>query len=197
MNPFFMFQPIIFPAPPVPAVPEPPKEPARKEEPHVYQYVPNFDSPQPAPPAVQQFMPYRYAGQLLIPLSQIAAGSFSYSQFMAPAQAPAPASAPPVAPAVAPIAAPPAVPANTHIYQGATRSQVDAYNASIAQANGANQPTMLTPYKAKPTQDWWVRELDGTWTLRNTNAIHNHLQPGYWCYGEGGVPCFVRTEKAK
>jgi hypothetical protein len=184
MNPFYFFQPLIFSvpaAPAAPAAPEPPKEPAKKEGPQVYRYKPNYDNPQPAQPVVQPAMQYQYAGQLLIPLSQIASGSYAYSPFMAPAQAPAPAAAP----------------NNTYVYQGATKSQINAQNASIAQASGSNQPTMLVPYKAKGTQDWWVRELDGTWTLRSTTTIQDALQPGYWCYGEGGVPCFVRTEKAK
>ncbi|KAI9783391.1 MAG: hypothetical protein M1839_003926 [Geoglossum umbratile] len=184
MNPFYMYQPVVASAPLPLAASGPAQAPAAQDGPQVFRYVPNYDNPQPVPPAAQPAIQYQYAGQLLIPLNQFAHGAYAYAPFIAPAQAIAPAPASGTS-------------SNPYIYQGATKSQIDAQNAAIAQTNGANQPTMLVPYKAGATQDWWVRELDGTWTLRTTATIQEALQPGYWCYGEGGVPCFVRTEKAK
>ncbi|KAH0547819.1 hypothetical protein FGG08_000076 [Glutinoglossum americanum] len=188
--PAYVWQPPVAFAPPAqlsaPAADVPPAP--TQDGPQVYTYKPNYDNPPPQPPQTTLPAPtvqYQYAGQLLIPLNQLAPGAtfaYPYAQFLAPIQT----SAPPAASGAA---------ANSYIYQGATKSEVDTRNAAIAQAAGANQPTMLVPYKANATQEWWVRELDGTWTVRNTNTIQEALQPGYWCYGEGGVPYFVRTEK--
>ncbi|KAI9860927.1 MAG: hypothetical protein M1813_005606 [Trichoglossum hirsutum] len=193
--PTFVYQPPVAVAPPAPAAAETfsPQVPPAQDGPKVYRYKPNYDhaSPQPPPatlpaPVAQPTFQYQYAGQLLIPWTYANSGAayYQYAPFVAPTQTSAPA-------------APSGTQSNPFIWQGATKSEVDSRNAAIAQATGSNKPTMLVPYKASATQDWWVRELDGTWTLRNTNTIQEALQPGQWCYGDGGVPYFIRTEPAK
>ncbi|KAH0565401.1 hypothetical protein GP486_001200 [Trichoglossum hirsutum] len=161
--------------------------PPAQDTPQVYRYKPSYDHASPQPPPAQPTIQYQYAGQLLIPWNYANSGA-AYAYQFAPFITPVPTAAP---------AAPTGAQGNPLIWQGATKSEVDSRNAAIAQATGSNQPTMLVPYKASPTQDWWVRELDGSWTLRNTNTIQEALQPGQWCYGDGGVPYFVRTEPAK
>lgn len=85
-----------------------------------------------------------------------------------------------------------------HHWHGGTRAQVDAENMAIAANTGATKPHNLAPYKPSPSQQWWCRELDGSYTLRNTQDIMDNLQPGFWQYAQpGGYPYFIRQEKEK
>lgn len=77
-------------------------------------------------------------------------------------------------------------------WQGPTVAQVNARNAAIAAAVGANRPHALIPYKPADGQQWWCRELDGSYTLRTTNDIMENLQPGEWHRSVSGYPYFVR-----
>ncbi|MCJ1364041.1 hypothetical protein MMC16_003150 [Acarospora aff. strigata] len=160
-----------------PALPQPS---AASHEPHLYTYVSstkrnhnqgsNFSNVAHhchlSPQYVQQPQPY-YAPQ--------------------PAAPPAPAPAP----------APTKTEQYTHYHwYGNTRAQVDAENVSIAHYTGATKPTQLVPHNPSASQQWWCRELDGTYTLRNTNDIMENLQPGFWQYAQpGGYPYFIRQEK--
>ncbi|TPX23888.1 hypothetical protein DIZ76_013231 [Coccidioides immitis] len=105
-------------------------------------------------------------------------------QFVPPAQQTYQSPAP-MAPAAQ--AHPGAVP-----WQGATRAEIDAQNIAIAKATGATRPQSLVPYKPAEGQQWWCREVDGTYTLRTTNDIMENLQPGKWIYSSTGFPYFVR-----
>lgn len=83
--------------------------------------------------------------------------------------------------------------ANSYVWRGLTKEEVDAQNLRIARNVGATQPRQLVPADAQPGQMWWVRELDGSWTLRNTYTIQNALQPGFWSFAPyGGYPYFTR-----
>lgn len=59
------------------------------------------------------------------------------------------------------------------------------------------KPQQLVPYKPDDNQQFWCRELDGSYTLRTAKDIQEELQPGYWQRGAKEVPYFVRTEKKK
>ncbi|KAI9781097.1 MAG: hypothetical protein M1816_002568 [Peltula sp. TS41687] len=83
--------------------------------------------------------------------------------------------------------------ANPYVWRGLTKHEVDTQNLRVARNVGATQPRQLVPADAQPGQMWWVRELDGSWTLRNTHTIQNALQPGFWSFApHGGYPYFTR-----
>ncbi|PGG95123.1 hypothetical protein AJ79_10243 [Helicocarpus griseus UAMH5409] len=67
--------------------------------------------------------------------------------------------------------------------------QLHAQNVAAAQANGANLPRQLVPFNPPAGQAWWVRLLDGSWTLRPINEIHNKLN-GQWRTSVSGAPWF-------
>ncbi|KAM5458435.1 hypothetical protein MaudCBS49596_000348 [Microsporum audouinii] len=84
------------------------------------------------------------------------------------------------------------VPAGTVPWVGPTRAEVDAQNLAVARATGAMRPQSMVPYRPAEGQQWWCRELDGSYTLRTTNDIMENLQPGYWAYSSSGYPYFIR-----
>lgn len=87
-----------------------------------------------------------------------------------------------------------AAPQQAHVnWIGATKAEVDAQNIAIAKEVGATKPSNLVPYKLVDGQQWWCRELDGSFTLRTTNDIMDNLQPGHWTYASGGYPYFIRA----
>ncbi len=111
---------------------------------------------------------------------------------MAQQSAPMSAAAPVPTPA-----APNGTAANPYVWRGATKAEVQRQDIAIAQASGSNQPVNLVPHQATNSQMWWCRELDGSYTLRNTNTIQEALQPGYWAYApRGGYPYFIRQKPA-
>ncbi|KAK2875953.1 hypothetical protein FQN49_001495 [Arthroderma sp. PD_2] len=92
----------------------------------------------------------------------------------------------------APIRASCHVPAGTVPWIGPTRAEVDAQNLAVARATGAMRPQSMVPYRPAEGQQWWCREVDGSYTLRTTNDIMENLQPGYWTYSSSGYPYFIR-----
>ncbi|MCJ1335958.1 hypothetical protein MMC09_001232 [Bachmanniomyces sp. S44760] len=81
-------------------------------------------------------------------------------------------------------------------WQGPSKAQVDAENMAIAQATGATKPVHLVPFNQSDDQQLWVRELDGSYTLRTVKDIQENLQPGYWQYAQpGGYPYFICQKK--
>lgn len=84
------------------------------------------------------------------------------------------------------------VPAGTVPWIGPTRAEVDAQNIAVARATGAMRPQSMVPYRPAEGQQWWCREVDGSYTLRTTNDIMENLQPGYWAYSSSGYPYFIR-----
>ncbi|KAI9792342.1 MAG: hypothetical protein M1833_001113 [Piccolia ochrophora] len=82
---------------------------------------------------------------------------------------------------------------NPYPWYGNTTHEVDRQNIVMAQNAGATNPTQLIPYQATDAQMWWCREVDGSYTLRNTKTIQDSLQPGYWAMApNGGYPYFIR-----
>ena len=46
-----------------------------------------------------------------------------------------------------------------------------------------------------PNQEYYCRELDGSWSLRTTNAIYKECHPGFWQTSQSGWPVFYRSKK--
>lgn len=90
---------------------------------------------------------------------------------------------------------PAAEPANFNCYQGLTSQQVRDRNLSRAQSHGGFNQTLLVPQNASPDNEYFCRELDGTWTVRTVNTIMNHLNPGQWAYSTTGYPYWIRHSK--
>ncbi|KAF3479547.1 uncharacterized protein GIQ15_06523 [Arthroderma uncinatum] len=88
------------------------------------------------------------------------------------------------------------VPAGTVPWIGPTRAEVDAQNLAVARATGAMRPQSMVPYRPAEGQQWWCREIDGSYSLRTTNDIMENLQPGYWAYASSGYPYFIRQVAA-
>ncbi|KMP03626.1 hypothetical protein CIRG_03318 [Coccidioides immitis RMSCC 2394] len=165
---------------------DPPNIPS---EPILYQYIPAgqrpADPPAPTPPRNDAPAPATiHMTQQIYTTGAIGGQQQAQVQFVPPAQQTYQSPAP-MAPAAQ--AHPGAVP-----WQGATRAEIDAQNIAIAKATGATRPQSLVPYKPAEGQQWWCREVDGTYTLRTTNDIMENLQPGKWIYSSTGFPYFVR-----
>ena len=90
---------------------------------------------------------------------------------------------------------PAAEPANFNYYQGLTSQQVNDRNIYRAQKHGGFNPVQLVPQNASPDNEYFCRELDGTWTVRTVNTIMNSLNPGQWAYATTGYPYWVRHSK--
>lgn len=86
-------------------------------------------------------------------------------------------------------------PANQPTYYfGATKAEVDAQNATIAYNTGATVPTQMAPYKPAAGQQFWCKELDGSYTLRtNSDILKGDLSPGHWEMAKSGYHFWVRT----
>lgn len=89
---------------------------------------------------------------------------------------------------------PTTLPDGTSLFLGKTREQVMWENQQIANNTGANEPVQMVPYKAAPGQQFWCRELDGSWTLRTVQETMSELQPGYWDKGQSGHAIFIRQK---
>ncbi len=73
---------------------------------------------------------------------------------------------------------------------------MDAKKAQAEVEAAAAKPVQLIPQVPVASQEYYCRELDGSYTLRSTNEIMQSLQPGYWTFGKaGGYPYWVRTAK--
>jgi hypothetical protein len=83
------------------------------------------------------------------------------------------------------------VPEGVH-WQGSSKAEVDMQNRAIHAAHA--KPHQLVPYQPTEEEQFWCRELDGSYTLRTSKDIEADLQPGHWEYGDRGVPYFVREE---
>ena len=93
-----------------------------------------------------------------------------------------------------PTPAPAPKPASSHVYwYGSTKEEVDAQNHAVHKAHA--KPTPLVPYKPSNDQQYYCRELDGSYTLRTPTDVMENLQPGYWKYSEEGYPYFIRQKK--
>ena len=90
------------------------------------------------------------------------------------------------------VSQPAAEPANVNYYQGLTSQQVHDRNISRAQSHGGSNQPQLVPEQASPDNEYFCREVDGTWTVRTVNTIMNSLTPGQWAYATNGYPYWVR-----
>lgn len=86
------------------------------------------------------------------------------------------------------------LPDGTSLFLGKTKEQVMWENQQIANNTGANDAVQMVPYKAAAGQQFWCRELDGSWTLRTVNETMTDLQPGYWDKGQSGHAVFIRQK---
>ena len=86
-------------------------------------------------------------------------------------------------------------PAKTNYWYGASKAEIDARNVCAAQVSGATKPMQLAPHGTSADQQFYVKEFDGSWTLRTTTDIMGSCQPGHWEYAQGGYPYFVRKKK--
>ncbi|KAJ9500139.1 hypothetical protein H2202_004530 [Exophiala xenobiotica] len=81
-------------------------------------------------------------------------------------------------------------------FVGATSAEMQAQNAILAAnlAAGQSQPTMLAPYKPGSSPQFWCKELDGSWTLREYNdTLKSDFPPGRWeRHGTSGYYYYVR-----
>ncbi|KAL8699474.1 MAG: hypothetical protein Q9201_005984 [Fulgogasparrea decipioides] len=99
-------------------------------------------------------------------------------------------------PQVAPYYAGQPIPEPAKVWVGSTKAQVDAQNAALAQGVGAYQQMQLAPANPTASQQFYCRELDGTYTLRTVTDIETSCQPGSWQTAVSGYPYFVRTKPA-
>ncbi|KAL8687263.1 MAG: hypothetical protein Q9224_005203 [Gallowayella concinna] len=87
------------------------------------------------------------------------------------------------------------LPEPTKIWYGSTKAEVDAQNAALAPSVGALTPMQLVPGNPGAGQQFYCRELDGSYTLRTMTDIGNSCQPGTWKTAPTGFPYFIRIEK--
>ena len=52
----------------------------------------------------------------------------------------------------------------------------------------------LMPTTPDPKQQFYCKELDGSFSLRTVDDIGKNAGPGFWQYGSGGWPFFTRTK---
>ncbi|KAI4116601.1 MAG: hypothetical protein LQ345_003007 [Seirophora villosa] len=87
-------------------------------------------------------------------------------------------------------------PEPTRVWYGSTKAEVDAQNAALAQDVGAYKPMELIPANPTAGQQFYCRELDGTYTLRTMTDIETACQPGAWHRASTGYPYFIRNKAA-
>ena len=86
-------------------------------------------------------------------------------------------------------------PVKHNFWYGGTKAEIDAKEAAAAAAAAAAKPVQLIPQITAAPQQYYCRELNGSYTLRSTNEIMEKLQPGYWTFANpGGYPYWVRTK---
>ncbi|KAL8966611.1 MAG: hypothetical protein Q9183_003294, partial [Haloplaca sp. 2 TL-2023] len=88
------------------------------------------------------------------------------------------------------------LPEPTKVWFGATKAEVDAQNAALAQHVGAYKPMEFVPANPGASQQFYCRELDGAYTLRTVTEIETTCQPGTWHKGSTGYPYYVRHAPA-
>ena len=82
-------------------------------------------------------------------------------------------------------------------FVGSTPAEIAAQNAQIAQMLGVSLPAnnQLIPYKPSTNPQFWCKELDGSWTLREQNdLITGDIGAGAWeRHPTSGYHYYVRT----
>ena len=65
-------------------------------------------------------------------------------------------------------------------FYGRTREEVEEDNRLTAAREGVYRAASIQPHDPKPDQQFWVKEVNGEWALRNYYTIENGLRPGKW-----------------
>ncbi|EXJ93509.1 hypothetical protein A1O1_01901 [Capronia coronata CBS 617.96] len=131
---------------------------------------------------------------------------YSYSPYCTAPQAYAYPSASPWGQGPGPAQAAAAVAANAALAQmpnapayfvGATAADIQAQNAVMYANLAASQqqaPSQLAPYKPGASPQFWCKELDGSWTLREYNdAMKGDFPAGHWeRHATSGYHYYVR-----
>jgi hypothetical protein len=88
-------------------------------------------------------------------------------------------------------------PAAPMYFVGSTPAEIAAQNAQIAQLLQVPLPgnNQLIPYKPSTNPQFWCKELDGAWTLREQNdVVMGEIGPGVWeRHPTSGYHYFVRA----
>ncbi|KAK4935258.1 hypothetical protein LTR10_023652 [Elasticomyces elasticus] len=127
-----------------------------------------------APSAASGYPMYGYSPYYAAPHSIPYASYAPWTQTAAPAQAAA---------AVAANAALAQMPNAPAYFVGSTSAEIQAQNAIYMahMAASQSQPTMLAPYKPGSSPQFWCKELDGSWTLREYNdTMKGDFPAGHW-----------------
>ncbi|KAK5058617.1 hypothetical protein LTR84_010880 [Exophiala bonariae] len=70
--------------------------------------------------------------------------------------------------------------------------QANLYNLAASQAQAQAQPTQIAPYKPGTGQQFWCKEADGSWTLRDQTDAAT-LGAGHWeTHSTSGYHYFVK-----
>jgi hypothetical protein len=82
-------------------------------------------------------------------------------------------------------------------FVGASSAEIQMQNAIWAAHLAAQPkppPSQLAPYKPGSSPQFWCKELDGSWTLREYNdAMQGDLGPGRWeKHGTSGYYYYVK-----
>lgn len=85
-------------------------------------------------------------------------------------------------------------PAKHHAWYGRTTNEVVHDDAVLASKSGANKMKEIKPNNAKPGDQFWVIDTDGSRYLRSFYEIENVHKPGQWLINpENGSLYFVKT----
>ena len=99
--------------------------------------------------------------------------------------------------AIAANAALAAMPSAPSYFVGTTAAEIQAQNAILlANMQAAQQPppSQLVPFKPGSSPQFWCKELDGSWTLREYNdALKADFPTGHWeKHATSGYHYYVR-----
>ncbi|KAI1615788.1 hypothetical protein EDD36DRAFT_196875 [Exophiala viscosa] len=114
------------------------------------------------------------------PPTSYAPNSIPYASYAPWTQTAAPAQAAAAVAANAALAQMPNAPA---YFVGSTSAEIQAQNAIYMahMAASQSQPTMLAPYKPGSSPQFWCKELDGSWTLREYgDTMKGDFPAGHW-----------------
>ncbi|EXJ60665.1 hypothetical protein A1O7_04818 [Cladophialophora yegresii CBS 114405] len=150
-----------------------------------------YTLPTASAPIIPSYSPYTYSPYA----TAAAATSYQVPFAAAPiwSQSPGPAQAAAAVAANAALAAMPNAPA---YFVGATAAEIQTQNA-ILLANmqaAQQQPSQLVPFKPGQSPQFWCKELDGSWTLREySDALKPDFPAGHWeKHATSGYHYYVR-----
>ncbi|KAF2096128.1 hypothetical protein NA57DRAFT_78901 [Rhizodiscina lignyota] len=84
---------------------------------------------------------------------------------------------------------------NPHNWYGRTAVEVQYDDAVKANKGGANEPKDIKPDGAKPGDEFWVVDTDGSRYLRSYYEIENVHRPGKWFIAPAGNLCFQKSKE--